>query len=172
MPEQLGLAEPNDGLITQKTPLSLLFNDPSGLYQRTRLDSTLRYLLRTPIQKISATLNEEFRERFLSPSNGADLGALILQMGRDHGLAGYTKWRESCGLTLPKNFADLKNIWESEIDLKNEENTTDIIAQMEKIFIHVDDIDLFIGGLAEQPLKGALVGPTFACILGIQFEKV
>ena len=36
----------------------------------------------------------------------------------------------------------------------------------------MDDVDLFTGGLAELPSEGSVVGPTFACLLGIQFAKL
>jgi len=38
------------------------------------------------------------------------------------------------------------------------------------LFQDVEDIDLFVGGLAERPLTGALIGPTFGCLLGQQFQ--
>jgi hypothetical protein len=40
------------------------------------------------------------------------------------------------------------------------------------VFRDVDDIDLFSGAMAERPVSGGLVGPTFACILAQQFSNL
>jgi hypothetical protein len=39
-------------------------------------------------------------------------------------------------------------------------------------FSDVNDIDLFPGGLSEKPLSGGVVGPTFACLLAMQFHNI
>lgn len=46
------------------------------------------------------------------------------------------------------------------------------VEQLRNIYESVDDIDLFSGGLSEISLKGGLTGPTFACIIGIQFREL
>ena len=43
------------------------------------------------------------------------------------------------------------------------------VTRIENVYEHVDDIDLFTGGMAEKPVVGGIVGPTFACIIGQQF---
>ena len=87
-----------------------------------------------------------------------DLAALNLQRGRDHGLAPYNIWREQCGL---KRFTAWEQL-EAVMDART-------VTRIENVYEHVDDIDLFTGGMAEKPVVGGIVGPTFACIIGQQF---
>ena len=37
---------------------------------------------------------------------------------------------------------------------------------------HVNDIDVFVGGITETPRDDALVGPLFECLLGRQFRDL
>lgn len=39
-------------------------------------------------------------------------------------------------------------------------------------FSHVDDIDLFTGGISETQIPGSALGPTFSCIIASQFSDL
>ena len=71
----------------------------------------------------------------------------------------FVQVREYCGLPSVKSFKELNNTIEEET-----------IELLESVYSHQDDIDLVVGGLAERPLSGAVVGPTFGCLLGQQFQ--
>jgi hypothetical protein len=90
-----------------------------------------------------------------------DLIALNIQRGRDHGLAPYNEYRALCNLRKAQTFEDLAN-----------EMPKEVIDRFKVIYENVNDIDLYSGGLSENPLDGAIVGPTFACIIGTQFKML
>ena len=92
---------------------------------------------------------------------GQDLVARNIQRGRDHGLQPYTQYREFCGLEALSDWAS-KPVEISQEDWEN----------IKIVYSSVEDIDLFVGGLAEVASGDGLVGPTFGCLIGKQFEML
>ena len=83
---------------------------------------------------------------------GLDLAAQIIQQGRDHGTPGYTEWRQFCDLPPVNSFSDLASVMPAAV-----------VRQLSRAYKNVRDIDLFTGGLAEIPNKGAAVGFYLKC---------
>uniref|UniRef100_A0A0N5AVI9 Peroxidase n=1 Tax=Syphacia muris TaxID=451379 RepID=A0A0N5AVI9_9BILA len=73
----------------------------------------------------------------------------------------YTEYRKWCNLTTI-------NRWE---DLRSDMNES-VIILLRQIYGHPDNIDLFVGGMTENTLPESLVGPTFACIIADQFQRL
>ena len=96
-------------------------------------------------------------------SHGLNLIAINIQRGRDHGLQGYSYWREFCNLTYTYSFDDAAN------EIRNEE----IRDLLKKLYNdRTDHADLFAAGLAEDLVHGAMVGPTFHCLFLDQFTRL
>ena len=95
-------------------------------------------------------------------AHGFDLAALNIQRGRDHGLPGYGAWRRECGLHEATFFEDT----EFEIKSAKARNILD------ELYRSVENSDLWVAGLAEDHVPGAMVGPTFHCILKRQFSRL
>ncbi|XP_025084351.1 peroxidase-like protein 3 [Pomacea canaliculata] len=92
------------------------------------------------------------------PREGFDLVALNIQRGRDHGLPPYNAFRQVVGLPKVKSFDD------SVLGAAG--------PRLAQIYAHVDDIDLFSGGLSEAPHDGGLAGETFSRLMALQFQRL
>ncbi|CAG2209010.1 PXDN [Mytilus edulis] len=95
------------------------------------------------------------------PKNSVDTMSFDIQRGRDHGLPSYNRWREYCGLRPILHFG--KGI------MGFADHTIGATKALSSVYRHPDDIDLISGAMAERPVSGGIVGPTFACLLGEQF---
>ena len=42
--------------------------------------------------------------------------------------------------------------------------------QLGKFYNHVDDVDLYAGGIMEEPVPGGVLGPTFSYLIASQFR--
>ena len=91
---------------------------------------------------------------------GLDLASLNIQRGRDHGLYDYNAVREHYLGQSAQNFGEITN------DPLVRSNLQNIYAG------DINNIDPWVGLLAERPLNGKSVGRTLHAILKKQFESL
>uniref|UniRef100_A0A3Q3M4I4 Uncharacterized protein n=1 Tax=Mastacembelus armatus TaxID=205130 RepID=A0A3Q3M4I4_9TELE len=140
------------------------FFSPWRIVKEGGIEPILRGVIGTPAPDVSANrlVAEEVTERLvvLNVPQHVDLASLNLQRGRDHALPGYNSWRAFCGLKRIKTLDDLK-------DVVRDHRVAEKILQLYK---HLDNIDVWLGGLVETLLPGSRTGPLFACLIGKQMK--
>lgn len=95
-------------------------------------------------------------------SGGLDLVAINIQRGRDLGIPSYITVYNALNPDAPiTSFDDLIPIFGE-----------DIVPLFEEAYESVDQIDLWVGGLAEIAVEGALLGPTLGAIVSDQFARL
>lgn len=95
---------------------------------------------------------------------GLDLMAFNIQRGRDHGLPPWIAFRSVCNLPVPQTFDQILSL-----GIITNSST---ITRFKTAYKNVKDIDLFTGGISELPVSDGVVGPTFACIIARQFQRL
>jgi len=162
---EMGTMSTDSELETNKIRLRDHFNSPDMLRSYQFLDGLMSGQMVAPCGVRDAGMTDEVRDHLFEekekPFSGLDLASLNIMRGRDHGLPGYTKYRKFCKLSEIKTFQDLT--------IHMDQAVADKLGE---VYDSVEDIDLFTGGLAERRISGALVGPTFACIIGVQFSHL
>ncbi|WAR22981.1 PERC-like protein [Mya arenaria] len=131
------------------------FLKPDLVYTRG-VGDICRGLTRSPVERVDKSLTEQITNQLFEREAGfgGDLAAINMQRGRDFGIPGYQAFRRSCGLA--GQFS----------------HTPAVQQQLNNIYRSPEDIDLFPGGVSEIPVFGAKIGPTFACIVGRQFQSL
>ena len=125
------------------------------------VEAVLRGLVTQQGQEIDPHLVDDVRNMLFGPpvDVGFDLAALNIQRGRDHGLPSFNAMREALGLGAYEDWTDAVFMPGAKEALMS-------------IYDDVDDIDLWVGGLAENHVDGGMLGAVFAAIVSDQFTRL
>ncbi|XP_050399752.1 peroxidase-like protein 3 isoform X2 [Patella vulgata] len=128
----------------------LLFNNPQFIF--TSLKSVVENILSNEAELRDRFMSSETTEHLFEQDKGGpfDLAAFNIQRGRDHGLPSYNAFRKLCNLSPIKH----------------------LTSPLSDVYGHVDDVDVFAGGMVEKNLAGSELGALFNCILGMQFRDL
>ncbi|HEX3149285.1 MAG TPA: peroxidase family protein [Gemmataceae bacterium] len=151
----------NDGLpVADEMPLADAFFNPS-VVKDNGIDPVLKYLASDPSSEVDTKVVDGVRNFLFGPpgAGGLDLASLNIQRGRDHGLADYNTVRAFYGLPKIHNFGDITH--DSALGQK-----------LHDLYGSVDNVDLWVGGLAEDHVPGASVGPTLKAVMTDQFVRL
>ncbi|XP_007956199.1 lactoperoxidase [Orycteropus afer afer] len=148
-------------------PLHTLFFNTWRIVKDGGIDPLVRGLLakKSKLMDQNKMMTGELRNKLFQPPHniyGHDLAAINIHRGRDHGLPGYNSWREFCGLAQPKTLEELDTV------LKNKM----LAKKLLDLYGTPDNIDIWMGAIAEPMVEGGRVGPLLACLLGKQFQQI
>lgn len=137
------------------------FFSPDRIANEGGIDPILRGLAAQTAQEIDTRLVDDVRNFLFGPpgAGGFDLASLNIQRGRDHGLPGYNEVRRNFGLKEADDFDDVTP-------------NRDLAEDLEDVYGDVEKLDIWVGGLAEPPVRGAMVGETIRTVLSDQFRRL
>ena len=148
-------------------PLKLrdAFFSPWRLVEEGGIDPLMRGMFATAakLKLPEENLNSELTEQLFYTAHAValDLAAMNIQRGRDHALPSYLEWRRFCNMSHVETFEDLAN----------EIRSARVRQKLRELYGHPGNIDVWVGGVLEDQLPNAKVGPLFQCILLEQFRR-
>ena len=163
LPPELPRVE-NDGSPAPEGPLPLseAFFLPSNMSQPGEIEVTLKGLATLTQQEIDNKVVDGVRNFLVGdPIAGVilDLTALNIQRARDHGLGSYNQVRAGLGLATASSFADISS------DLQ-------VQQAFASVYVSIEDVDLWVGGISEDHAPGAQVGELIATVITDQFTRL
>jgi peroxidase len=158
----------DDGTDTEDGDLAIMdafFNaDP---IKDGALDDLLRGQLSSNAQEFDTKVVDDLNFFLSSPDglSGFSLVALNLLRGQDHGLQSYVDTRAALLGDIDPDALD-------PTDFSIITGDTDQQAALAAVYDTVHDVDLWVGGLAEDSIGDTQLGPTFTFIVSEQFTRI
>ena len=153
----------SDGEIMEEgnTLLKEIFFNPMSIMEAGGMEALLKGMSTQVQQDFDCKIVDDLRNFLFGPpgAGGLDLAAINIQRGRERGLADYNTIREDIGLAKLNNFEELTS-------------NASLRQTMEQLYEDINDIDPWVGMLAEDHVPGALFGETAMEIIGQQFQKL
>ena len=156
----LQMVDPTTGGNVGSIALQNAFFNPS-FFDTYSVDNVLAGLASQTAQEIDTLIIDDVRDFLFGPpgAGGLDLASLNIQRGRDHAIGDINAVRAVLGLVQYDDFDDLTG------------GDASLAASLASVYNSIDDVDLWIGGLAEAHVNGGMVGETFNTILADQFTR-
>ncbi len=152
----------NDGTEAVEGNLSLAeaFFSPDEVMDHG-IDSLLVGAANQVAQEIDNMIVDDVRNFLFGPpgAGGLDLASLNIERGRDHGLPDYNQLREDYGLARVTGFDEITS-------------DSDLADKLALLYGSVDDIDPWVGILAEDHVAGSSLGELGGTILIDQFTRI
>src|SRR5262249_55123951 len=135
--------------------------DPKTGHTSTGIGAILKGAASADAQEVDLLAVRDVRNfLFGEPgAGGTDLIARDIQRGRDHGLTDYNSMRAAYGLSRVNSFADITS-------------DPEVRQKLRQLYGNVNNIDSFVGALAEDHVAGADVGPLTKAVLVKQFTRL
>jgi hypothetical protein len=153
-----------DGTTISQGPMPLrdAFLSPQRILDEGGIEPILRGLASQRAQRVDLLVVDDVRNFLVLDAPGGirlDLPSLNIQRGRDHGLPDYNTIRAAYGLPRVTSFAQITSNPERQDKLSD-------------VYGDVDQIDPWIGGLAEDKHPPSMVGELITSVLTDQFERL
>ncbi len=129
-------------------------------FERIGMDALFRGVTRTRAAEVDAGVTTDVRDFLVNNGHTMlDLAALNIQRGRDHGVPRYNALRRAYRLRPARTFADITR-------------NRAVQRKLKRAYGTVGNIDPWVGGIAEDHIRGASLGPLFARIWRHQFNAL
>jgi len=165
LPEELPLARVGPAPASS-LPMAGAFFDPSFIGSdatggTNHIEQVLLGLSINKAQEVDTKMTDAVRNfLFGQPgAGGMDLAALNIQRSRDHGMPLYNEMRIAYGLSPATSFRDITK------------NRT-VRRQLRQLYDSVDEVDSWVGALAEEHVRGSSVGELALESIVEEFTKL